>query len=159
MDFVRKRTWLQGIALSVLALSLAVSLSVATDWGATIEAADPPGFDADEDVQIEDNGLTVTWVTAAEEDGFVEYALTASDLTNRNNTFNTATDPRAFSSRLNKRTHSVKFSDVSPGASNTVFYQMVSPSGTSDVHQVLLPASGELALPNPESTDGQGWTA
>ena len=105
-------------------------------------------------VQINSDGIDVTWVSAAEEEGLVEWARDPADLANRSGPgFSVARDSRIerpdgrrFSDFLNKRTHRVRISGV-PGGS-TVYYNIVS-GGVSDPkgpYQVLLP---ERALITP----------
>ena len=102
-------------------------------------AAVDSGFDPSVYVQVKDTGIVVTWVSADEEDGHVEWALTAGDLASSPNV---ASDDRGiFASRINKRSHRVTISGVTTGTSNTVHYRIVLGGVTSQDFSALLPST------------------
>ena len=102
-------------------------------------------FDPDRDVQLNAAGMVVTWVTGADEDGVVEWALSATDLATSPNT---ATDSRGpLANRANKRTHRVEITGVAGGS--TIHYRIVS-GGVPDPngpYQVTIPSVPLSAAP------------
>jgi len=128
-----------------------VSISVAVVLPVTARPADASvssDFDVSKHVQLNSGGIVVTWVSTSDEDGVVEWALSADDLADRSGTFATATDSRgALAGRLNKRTHRVPVSNIRGGS--TIHYDIVSggerhPSGP---YRVTIPSAVLLNPP------------
>ena len=142
MDTLKTRSWIPRIVLSVLILSLAVGLSVA---GRNVRASVDPSFDPTFDVQLNAAGIVVTWLSAADEVGVVEYATSSAALTANPST---ATDDRlAVGTPLNQKTHKVSITGIAGGS--TVFFNLVS-GGVTDVngpYQVTMPSVALSAAP------------
>ena len=104
-----------------------------------------PGFDPARDVQLNAAGIVVTWMSEAEEDGHVEWALSAAELAGSPSV---ATDVRgALAGRLNRRTHRVAITGVLGGS--TIHYNLVS-GGLTDPrgpYQVTIPSVALSAAP------------
>ena len=142
MTTTRTRAIVSGTVLVVLALALSVALPAGDVRGEV-----HPSFDPDVHVQLNASGIDVTWVSAAEEDGFVESALSAADLAAGSGTFSTETDVRGdFASRLNKRTHRVSASGVAGGS--TIHYQIVSGGVTIGPFSVTIASTPLTNPPN-----------
>ncbi len=94
----------------------------------------PITFDAAKDVQLNSDGVFVTWTSAQEEDGKVEWALSSSELSAQIGSFATAADwrtakpvsenPIPFGQYANKRTHQVRILGVTGGSE--IHYRIVS---------------------------------
>ena len=89
----------------------------------TILASDvaAPSFDPASQVQLDPGGIVVTWATAGEHDGHVEWALSAAELAASPAVAADARGP--LSSRLNRRTHRVEVRGIAAGS--TVHYNVV----------------------------------
>ena len=90
-----------------------------------------------------------------DEDGVVEWALSAGDLASRSGSFATAQDSRGpLTGRLNKRTHHVVASNIRGGS--TIHYNIVSGGEThpGGPYQVTIP-SGVL-MNSPVGPTGEG---
>ena len=90
----------------------------------------------------------VTWASSKDEDGFVEWALNATDLSSRSGTFAIAADVRGLlSGRLNQKTHRVEVVGATAGA--TIHYQPVSGGGAAPggPYQAVLPSVPLNAAP------------
>ena len=107
-------------------------------------SSEPINFDSDIDVQLNADGILVNWVSAAEEDGVVQFALTPAQLAGTPITLPDVRGPLA--GRLNKRTHRVEIRGV-PGGS-TLFYNLVSGGVTFGPFSVTLPSVPLSAPPN-----------
>ena len=96
-------------------------------------------------MQLNAAGIVVTWTSEAEEDGHVEWALSAAELAGSRSI---ASDVRgALAGRLNRRTHRVAITGV-PGGS-TIHYNLVS-GGVTDPrgpYQVTIPSVALSAAP------------
>ena len=110
--------------------------------------APQPLFDPSVHVELLNSadGIAVNWTSAGEEDGRVEWALSAAGLVSSPNV---ATDDRgSFAARLNKRTHRVKITGVAGGS--TIHYNIVS-GGVRDPdgpYQVTIPSVALTSPPN-----------
>ena len=128
-------SWTPRLALPLLVLSVALALAVsATSGGSVQAAAGDVAFDPVVDVQLNAAGIDVTWTSADEEDGQVEWGT--------DGTFpNTANDvrPADFADRLNKRSHRVSISGVTGGA--TINYRIVSGGVTQSTQSVTIPSN------------------
>ena len=101
-------------------------------------------FNPDEDVQLNSAGIDVTWVSANEEDGYLEWATSTSALTS---TPSMATDDRgALAGRANKRSHRVSITGL-PGGS-TIHYNIVSGGQTTGPYSVTIPTDALLQTPD-----------
>ena len=106
-------------------------------------------FDPAVHVQVSSGGAFITWVSAQEEDGLVEWALTADDLAKRSGSFDKTGDKRgALAGRLNKRTHRVVVGNLV--GTPKIHYQIVSggkrdPNGP---YEVSIPTGALITLPN-----------
>ncbi len=87
-----------------------------------MQVSDPP---SGVHVELNPGGVIVSWVSPVEEDGFIEWALSAGDLAARSGTFATALDSRGqFQDRTNKWTHHVEIRSVA--ASQTLHFDVFS---------------------------------
>lgn len=87
--------------------------SVTSSNVVTTGVSEPP---ANVHVELNPGGVIISWASSVEEDGFVEWALSAEDLAARSGTFAVAIDSRGqFQDRKNKRTHYVEIPDVPAG--------------------------------------------
>ncbi len=133
-DMTRKALWL-------IVLSLLVTFTITP---AIIRGDVDPSFDESVHVQLNASGIGVTWVSAEQEDGHVEWALNAAKLASNPNV---ATDARgSLAERVNKRTHRVVVGDV-PGGS-TIYYQLVSGGVTTGPYSVTIPTTPLTAPPD-----------
>ena len=111
-------------------------------------SADGIDFDPDVDIHPHSTGIRVAWVSTAEEDGVVEWALSAEDLKARSGSFTSSADTRPFVGRLDKRTHMVTISSVAPGTGNVLYYQIVSGAVVGEPRSIKLPSNDLLNLPD-----------
>ena len=123
------------------------------DGSATVTIVDdelPPGvisYNSTVDVQLNADGIDVTWTSAAGEEGHVEWALSTTDLSGKTGTYTTTTDTRtaiggtAFANFLNKKAHRVRITGVTGGS--TIYYNIVSGgvADSSGPYQVTIPSS------------------
>ena len=128
----------QVVRASRLALTLtavAVTAAYLSFGQSTTLAVADASFDQDMDVQLDNDGIVVTWVSAVEEEGYVEYATSTADLTSKTGSYTTTTDIRIvgypgtagkpYADFLNKRTHRVRIIDFNL-AGETVYYRIIS---------------------------------
>ena len=86
-------------------------------------------------VQLNAGGIDVTWVSASEEDGVVQWA---SSLAALDSSPNTATDSRGpFGGRLNKMTHHVPIEGVTGGS--TIYSNVISGGVSRGPFRVTIP--------------------
>ncbi len=135
-----------GPAATYVTPTPAVPILIATPTATPLPAF-PPIFDPTIDVQLNSNGIDVTWLSTNEEQGQVEWAYganAAADLANKNGTFAVANDwrtarpdsPIQYSGYANKRTHRVRLIGAAPGS--TIHYRIIT-GGYSAVYQVTIP--------------------
>lgn len=101
--------------------------SAASSDDLTTGVSDPP---VNVNVEPNSGGVTISWASSVEEDGFVEWATSAEDLNARSGTFAVAVDSRGtIQNRLNKRTHHVEIRNMAAG--QTIHFDVLS-SGAPD---------------------------
>ena len=106
-------------------------------------------FDPTVHVQVSSGGVFITWISTQEEDGYVDWALSAEDLANRSGSFSTTGDQRgALAGRANKRTHRVVVANLV--GVPAIHYQIVT-GGEADPngpYEVSIPTGALITLPN-----------
>ena len=146
MDARTTNPWLPRTVILAVILTLAGALVTSLMIGPGVaQGAAGSSFSTTTHAKINSAGIDVIWVSDTNEDGYVEFALSASDLSGETGTFSSSTDPRgALSGRSNKRTHRV--SVVSQPAASTIHFNLISGSSVSGPHQVTL-AQDALTTP------------
>ncbi len=136
-----RRSWIT-LSVAVLLIALIVGVSAGTVFGSVHSS-----FDHEVNVAKNAAGIDVSWVSADGEDGHVEYATSAKDLSARSGSFGTAYDDRgAYPGRVNKRSHRASVQGI-PGGS-TIYYQIISGGVIAGPFEVTIPSVALTTPPN-----------
>ena len=142
MEFLNRPQGILRTALGLIVLSLFLLFFTATPGVVRGEA--DASFDEAINVQINPAGAIIGWVSADEEDGFVNWGTAAGVLTN------TEPDVRdasiAYADRTNKRTHQVAITTATLGAE--LHYEIVSGGVTTGPFSVQLPTDSLTGVPD-----------